>query len=123
MLYRALADLVVLVHLAFIVFAVIGGLLVLKNRWLIWFHVPAATWAALIEFRGWPCPLTPLEIGLRLAASDAGYETGFIEQYLVPIIYPQGLTSDIAVLLGIFVVTINLTIYGWLLLRLRKKGA
>lgn len=113
MFYRILADSVVLIHLCFIVFSVFGGFLVLRRRWWVWVHIPAVLWAALIEFRGWLCPLTPIENWLRQAGGAAGYEAGFVENYIVPIIYPSSLTQEIQITLGLLVLTINLFIYGW----------
>ena len=84
---------------------------------MVFFHIPAAVWGALIEFKGWICPLTPWENQLRLAGGEAGYSGGFIEHYLIPIIYPDDLTSQIQVALGIFVILINVFIYVWILFR------
>lgn len=117
MLYRALADLVVILHLGFVVFAVGGALLVLRWRRLVWVHVPAAVWAALIEFAGWICPLTPLEKWLRLQGGGSGYPGGFVAHYILPILYPQGLTREVQIVLGVLVILINLGIYGWLITR------
>src|SRR5512147_2468707 len=111
MLARALADAVVVVHAAFVVFVVAGGLLVLRHRRIAWLHVPAVAWAAYIEVSGGVCPLTPLENALRGAAGDAGYAGGFIEHYLIPLIYPAGLTPAVQLALGVFVVTLNLAVY------------
>jgi len=123
MLYRILADLVVLLHLGFILFAVLGGLLVLRRRRLAWLHLPAVVWAALIEFNGWICPLTPLENRLRRAGGAAGYEGGFVEHYIVPLIYPSRLTPGLQLSLGIAVVAINLSIYAWIWHRHRSTVA
>ncbi len=115
--YRLLADLTLLLHLAFILFAVLGGLLVLRWRRLIWVHLTAVIWAALIEFAGWVCPLTPLENHFRRLAGQRGYEGGFIEHYLVRIIYPAGLTREMQIALGLFVLAVNLGIYALVLHR------
>lgn len=117
MLYRLLADLVVLVHLAFVIFAVGGASLVLRWRWVAWVHVPAVVWAALIEFAGWICPLTPLENRLRILNGGAGYSGGFIDHYVLPILYPSGLTRGAQVFLGAFVLLLNIGIYAWLVVR------
>jgi len=123
LIYRLVADLIVLVHLAFVVFAVAGAVLVLRWRWLIWVHVPAVVWAALIEFAGWICPLTPLENRLRILSGGAGYRGGFIEHYVLPILYPSGLTRGVQIFLGSAVVVINVGIYSWLVIRaLRARG-
>jgi hypothetical protein len=116
-LLRLLADAVVLVHLGFIVFVVLGGLLVLRRRWVAWLHLPAALWGAAIELAGWICPLTPLEVSLRRRAGEAGYTGGFIEHYLIPIIYPGALSRPIQIGLGVGVVALNLGIYAWILRR------
>jgi nitrate reductase gamma subunit len=119
--YRILADLVVGLHMLFVVFVVIGGVLVLRWPWPAVAHVPAAVWGALIEFQGWICPLTPLEKSLRQAAGQSGYPGGFIEHYLLPVLYPAGLTHGVQLVLGTVVVVINLAVYGLLLRRLRRS--
>jgi hypothetical protein len=111
MFFRALADLVVLVHLAFIIFVVLGSGLALRWRWIPWVHLPAVLWAALLEFWGWICPLTPLETWLRRAGGASGYSGGFIGHYVVPIVYPAALTRDAQIALGILVCAINASIY------------
>jgi hypothetical protein len=111
MLVRILADLVALSHLAFIVFALLGGLLALRWRWLPLAHLPAAAWAVAVEFLGWFCPLTPLENWLREASGSAGYPGGFIEHYLLPLIYPAELTRELQKFAGWVVVVFNLAVY------------
>ena len=105
------ADALVLLHLAFVVFVVFGGLLVYRwPRWA-WVHVPAFVWGAVIEFNNWVCPLTPLEQHLRVVAGKGG----FVEHYVVPVLYPEGLTHDVQVVLGVFVLGVNALVYGiWL---------
>jgi len=121
---RLLADLVFLVHLGFIVWVMLGGVAVLWRGWLAWLHLPAVAWGATVEFAGLWCPLTPLEQRLLLDAGEAGYEGGFITHYLLPVIYPSGLTRDIQFLLGSLVVAVNIIVYGLLLWRLhRARGA
>lgn len=110
---RLLADLVVVLHLAFILFASLGGLLVFKWRWVAWAHVPAVVWGVFIELTGRVCPLTPIETSLREAAGQEGYEGDFVEHYIVPIVYPQALTFDIQVALGILLLALNAVIYAW----------
>lgn len=117
-----LADAVVVLHLAFIVFVVLGGLVVLKWPKAAFLHLPAAAWGALVEFFGWYCPLTPLEIRLRYEAYESGYSGGFIEHYLLPLIYPEGLTREIQLILGGLVVVVNVTVYLFVLLRFRGKS-
>lgn len=118
--YRVMADLVVGLHALFVVFVVAGGLLALRWPWVVAGHLPAAVWGALIEFQGWICPLTPLEKSLRASAGQAGYQGGFIEHYVLPVLYPAGLTRGVQLVLGSLVIAINLAVYGVLLRRLRR---
>ncbi len=121
MLYSFLADLVVVLHFAFIVFVIGGAMLVYFWRRVIWVHVPCAVWGAWIEFSGWICPLTPLENWLRLRANEVGYSEGFIAHYLMPVIYPSGLTSNAQITLGLIVVLVNVGMYGWMAWRWREE--
>jgi len=121
MLYHIAADSVVVLHFVFICFVVAGGFIVLKWRWLVLLHLPAVVWGILIEFKGWICPLTPLEIYFRHSAGIAGYSGGFIEHYLIPVIYPAGLTRELQVVFGSLVIIINLILYVWFCLRLKKE--
>jgi hypothetical protein len=123
MAYRILADLVVGVHALFVVFVVAGGLLALRWPWAAAVHLPAAVWGTLIEFRGWICPLTPLEKSLRASAGQAGYAGGFIEHYLLPVLYPAGLTPGVQLVLGSLVIAVNVVVYGFLLRRQVHTGA
>ncbi len=111
--YRLLADAVVLVHLFFIVFVLLGGLLVLRWRYMVMLHIPAVLWAAWVEYQGWICPLTPLENWFRQKAGMEGYTKSFIDQYLVPVIYPAALNREWQMVLGTIVVILNVTIYSW----------
>jgi hypothetical protein len=122
MMYSFLADLVLMVHLAFVVFVLCGGLIVLRWRWIAWLHLPAAAWGAVVEFSGWICPLTPLENWLRARASEAGDEQDFMARYFLPILYPGDLTRDLQFLLGTAVVVLNTAIYCWLW-HMRARGA
>jgi Protein of Unknown function (DUF2784) len=106
-----LADLIVILHLAFVLFVVFGGLLVARRPGVAWLHVPAAIWGAWIEFAGWVCPLTPLENWLRQQEGGTVYTTSFVEHYLLPILYPAALSRDVQWLLGALVVAMNLAIY------------
>jgi hypothetical protein len=117
LIYRALADLVLVVHLTFVLFVVLGGLLVLRWPRAAWFHIPAAVWGVLIEYTGWICPLTPLENSFRARGGEAGYSGGFIEHYIQPLLYPAGLTRGTQIVLGSFVLLLNLSAYGILLTR------
>lgn len=121
--YALLADLVLLLHAAFVVFAVLGGLLVLWRAGLAWLHIPCAAWGALIEFCGWICPLTYLENDLRTAAGGSGYAGDFIGHYLLKLVYPQGLTPSIQIMLGLAVVLVNLHIYTLAWFRMRARRA
>ncbi|HZV83182.1 MAG TPA: DUF2784 domain-containing protein [Geobacteraceae bacterium] len=114
MIYPLLADLVVLVHVAFVLFVVCGGLAVLRWRRLAWLHLPATGWGVAIEIKGWVCPLTYLENGLRRMGGEAGYGGSCIEHYLEPILYPIGLTPGWQVLMGIGVLVLNIVIYCFL---------
>ncbi len=123
MTYRILADLLVAVHLAFVLFVVFGGALAFWRRWVPFFHLPAAVWGVFIELSGRVCPLTPLEVRFRRLGGEAGYEGGFVEHYLIPILYPSGLTREMQVQLGIAVGLVNLLLYGALVWRGRRlKG-
>jgi hypothetical protein len=118
-----LADLVVVLHFAFVLFVVLGGLLVLRWPRVAYLHVPAAIWGAWIELAGWICPLTPLENNLRTAAGSAGYQGDFVAHYILPVLYPSALTRTIQILLGCLVLGLNLGIYGYLLRRSAKNGS
>jgi hypothetical protein len=121
MIYRLLADLVFLVHLAFALFVVLGGIAVWLKPGIAWLHLPAVAWGALIEFAGWICPLTPLEQSLRRLAGEQGFSGGFVEHYLLPILYPAGLTRDIQIGLGLFVLLVNGIAYLLILRRFRRE--
>jgi len=120
LIYRALADLILPLHLAFVLFVVLGGLPVLKWPRVAWLHIPAAIWGVLIEYTGWICPLTPLENSLRARGGEAGYSGGFIEHYIQPLLYPAGLTRSTQVVLGSLVLALNLTAYGIVVSRMRR---
>lgn len=120
MLYRYLADLLVLIHFAFVLFVVLGGLLALRWPRAAWFHLPAALWGAGIEFAAGICPLTPLENHLRRLGGEAGYTGGFVEHYVLPVLYPAGLTHDVQLVLGTFVVVFNVVVYALVWRRRRK---
>lgn len=121
MIYRALADLILALHLLFVLFVVLGGLLVLRWPRTAWVHIPAAIWGMLIEYTGWICPLTPLENSLRTRGGEAGYNGGFIEHYIQPVLYPAALTRSTQVVLGSVVLLLNVTAYGIALSRMRRN--
>ncbi len=120
MALRLLADVAVLAHLAFILFVLFGGLLALRWPRAAWVHVPAAAWGTLVELAGWICPLTPLENSLRRASGEAGYSGGFVEHYVIPLIYPGTLTRELQLVLGAGVIALNLAVYAFVW---RRHGA
>jgi hypothetical protein len=117
MIYRLCADLVLIVHLGFVLFVVLGGLVVWRWTWLIWIHLAAVFWGALIEFAGWVCPLTPLEGYLRELGGEVRYEGDFIAHYITEFLYPAGLTRSLQMWLGSLVLLLNFLIYGCCLVR------
>jgi hypothetical protein len=122
MVQRALADLVLLLHLAFILFVVAGGLLALRWRWAPLVHLPAAVWGVFIEVSGGICPLTPLENALRRAAGSSGYPGSFIDHYLVPVVYPDSLSHPVQLVLAGLVVLVNGLVYMAVFRRRRARG-
>ncbi|MCU0933433.1 MAG: DUF2784 domain-containing protein [Thiobacillaceae bacterium] len=118
--HALLADLILLLHLAFILFVVLGGLLVYRHAWVAWLHVPAVVWGVVVELMGWICPLTPLENRLRALAGQGGYDGDFIGAYLLAVIYPDGLTREIQIGLGLGALLLNLLVYARLLARRRR---
>ncbi|MNP01830.1 hypothetical protein D3C76_936580 [compost metagenome] len=122
MLYHLAASATLLLHLAFILFVMLGAFLLLRWPRLAWLHLPAAAWGAYIEFSHGICPLTPLENRLRRWAGAEGYAGGFIEHYLLPLIYPGNLTDGMQLAFGLIVVLFNGALYGWLLLRRRRPA-
>ncbi|HUE84565.1 MAG TPA: DUF2784 domain-containing protein [Vicinamibacterales bacterium] len=111
MIFRLLADLTVVLHLAFVLFVVFGGLLVIRHRAVAWVHLPAAAWGAWVEFAGWVCPLTPLENWLRERGGGPVYSSSFVERYIVPTLYPEALSRELQWFLGGFVVVVNAAVY------------
>jgi hypothetical protein len=111
--YRIAADVILLLHLAFTCFTVLGGLLVLRRPALIWLHLSAVLWGVVIEWADWVCPLTPLENFLRERGGETGYAGGFIEHYVALLLYPENLTIELRYLLGLGLVAVNLIIYGY----------
>ena len=120
-LYALLADLLVVLHLLFILFVVLGGFLTIRWPRLAWAHLPAVAWAVVVEWAGWLCPLTPWEVRLRSLAGEAGYQGDFVAHYLLPLLYPQAMTRTTQVLLGALALAVNAAIYGgWWYLRRRR---
>lgn len=122
MIYRLLANVVVILHLGFVAFVILGGFLLRRWPRLVYVHVPVAIWGALIEFAGWVCPLTPLENHLRRLGGQAGYRGGFVEHYLIPVLYPRALTRNVQYVLGAVVIAINVVAYVRFSRRRRKTG-
>jgi hypothetical protein len=118
--YGLFADAVLLAHAAFVAFVVLGGLLVLRWPRIAWVHLSAVAWGAGIEFAGGICPLTPLENHLRALAHEQGYAGGFVEHYVFGLLYPEGLTREVQVVLGLGVLALNGSIYAWLWHRRRQ---
>ena len=115
--YAFLADLTVLVHLGFVAWVVAGGWLVLKWPRLAWLHLPSVAWGAAVELGGWVCPLTPLELRYRDLAGESGYAGGFVAHYLLPVLYPTGLTRTTQIALGLFVLAVNCWVYSLVIRR------
>jgi hypothetical protein len=122
MSWRLLADAVLLIHLAFLVLVIFGGLLAVWRWRLAWLHLPALAWGIWIQFTGRICPLTPLENRLRLLGGEAGYSGGFIEHYLLSLIYPDGLTRSVQLGLGIGLIAFNALVYAWAWWRSRRHA-
>ncbi|MDH4285004.1 MAG: DUF2784 domain-containing protein [Gallionellaceae bacterium] len=122
-MYQLLADAVLVLHLAFIVFVLCGGLLALRWPKAAWVHLPAAAWGALIELTGWICPLTPLENHFLELAGSATYQSDFIARYLWPIIYPEGLAPAIQKILGGLVIVLNGIVYAVVISRKKRRPA
>jgi len=118
---RLAADLVVSLHAAFVLFVVFGGLLATKWPRAAWVHIPCFLWGAWVEMAGWLCPLTPLENLLREHGGEAAYQVGFIEHYLLPVLYPEGLTRTIQICLGLLMLLGNLFLYAALFQRRRRR--
>jgi len=125
MRYHFWADMVVLVHASFVLFVIFGGVAALRWRRLAWFHLPAALWGVIIELAGLICPLTHLENRLRRAGGESGYGETFIERYLVPVLYPLGLTHHTQIVFGLSALLLNLAIYArfWSRRRISPPGA
>jgi hypothetical protein len=120
--YRILADAVLVLHALFVAWVVLGGLTAFWKWKLAWLHLPALAWGAAIVGMGWICPLTPLENWLRQRAGLTAYADGFIQHYLLPLIYPPGLTRDTQTMLGVLLLAGNLVIYAALAWRRIRRA-
>jgi len=121
-IFWVLGDAVVYVHLAFILFVVFGGILVILRPKVFWLHIPCVIWGMVIELAGFICPLTPLENYLRVQARQTPYSGDFVIHYIEPVIYPAGLTREVQIVLGLMVVMVNAFVYAWLFLRKKRLG-
>ena len=121
MLHGVAADLLVVVHLGFVAFVVLGGFAVPRWPRLAWAHLPAVAWGVGIELTGGICPLTPVEQWLRVEAGTTGYDGDFIAHYLLPVLYPAGLTREAQIALGVVACGINAAVYGWWIRRARSS--
>ena len=119
--YKLLSDFIVIFHFAFVLFVIFGGLLLFWKRKIVWIHLPCAFWGAFVEFSGKICPLTPLEIWFRVQGGAEAYKGGFIEHYILQIVYPPDLTRDTQTTLGAIVIVVNFVIYGVFIYRLMRK--
>jgi hypothetical protein len=117
MLFSIFADIIVIAHFLFVLFVIFGGFLVLHKKGWAWLHIPAAFWGAFIELADWVCPLTPLENMFRLQSGGTAYASDFVEYYIIPLLYPSFLTKHLQLILGLFVIVINICIYGWIIWR------
>ena len=121
MFYSVAADFLVIMHLLFIIFVVAGGFTIVRWRWMVLLHVPAAIWGAFVEIKGLLCPLTPWENSLRQLAGEKGYPESFIEHYIIPLIYPAELSQHMLIIMGVMVIAINLCVYTFILYRITRK--
>ncbi len=120
-IFHLLADLIVLIHFTFVLFVILGGLLAFRSRRWMFIHLPAALWGVVVELGGYICPLTPLEIFLRIKGGGEGYSTGFVANYILPILYPEDLTRQVQIVLGLVVLLINIIAYGTLYAYWQKR--
>jgi len=121
MVYRILAELVLVIHFCFVLFVVLGGLLALRWRRVVWLHLPAFTWGVLVQCFSWACPLTPLENWFRRAGGESGYSGGFVEHYISAILYAD-ISREFQMMLGLLLVGVNVLVYAWVLTRRRRKA-
>ncbi|MDE0062550.1 MAG: DUF2784 domain-containing protein [Gammaproteobacteria bacterium] len=118
--YRLAADTMMVAHLLYIVFVVVGGLIAFRARWILWLHIPAVAWAIYVQYIGRVCPLTTWEKEFRDLAGDAGYDGGFIDHYIIPIIYPPDMTIAMHLVLGTLVILVNGGVYAALIAQARR---
>lgn len=121
MIYRLLADAVLVIHLAFVVFAVLGGLLVLRHQKVLWWHLSALAWGVIVQWADWICPLTPLENVLRHMGGESGYSAGFVEHFVIGVLYPENLTLELRYLLGAVLLAVNIAVYSHVILSIRRR--
>lgn len=121
MIAGLVADIIVLAHLGFILFVALGGILVVKWGKVAFLHLPCALWGMLIAWGGWICPLTPLEMHFRQLAGQAGYTGRFVDHYVMPIVYPEGLTRGMQIAFGVTILTVNLLVYARVLVKRTRR--
>jgi hypothetical protein len=121
MIYRLLADFVLIAHVAFVLFSVLGGLLVLRYRKVLWWHLTALCWGVVVQWANWVCPLTPLENHLRRLGGEAGYSGGFIEHFVLKALYPDNLTLELRYVLGAILLSINVAAYSYVVVSRRHR--
>lgn len=123
MIYRLLADITLITHFAFVVFAMLGGLLVLRHHKVMWWHLAALCWGVIVQWADWICPLTPLENVFRNLGGEAGYSAGFIEHFVLKVLYPENLTLELRYVLGAVLIGINIAVYSFVILTKRRRTA
>jgi hypothetical protein len=121
--YSLLADLVLIAHLAFVLFALLGGALVLRYPKVLWVHLPVLIWGVVVEWANWICPLTPLENHLLRLGGEAGYAGDFVERFVSRILYPEGLSVPLRYTLGALLIAVNMAIYACVMVRRRRQAA
>ncbi|OGB25807.1 MAG: hypothetical protein A3I66_05405 [Burkholderiales bacterium RIFCSPLOWO2_02_FULL_57_36] len=121
MMYRLLADFVLIIHFAFVVFALLGGLLVLRYRKILWWHIVALCWGVAVQWADWICPLTPLENYFRRIGGESGYAGGFIEHFVLKVLYPENLTLELRYVLGAVLIAVNIAVYLYVIFDRRRR--
>jgi Protein of Unknown function (DUF2784) len=120
--YTLLADLVLVVHLAIVVFALLGGALVLRHPKVLWVHLPVLLWGVVVEWADWICPLTPLENYFLHLGGKAGYTGDFVARFVSRVLYPEHLTLSLRYVLGLILIAVNVVVYGYVILRRRRTA-